>query len=720
VPVDAETGRVLRGSERELAPNMIIPGIDSERITLPEDRYSLIVERKLPLPTDNQVKSIWAALLEDLRENGTPPGWTLPIRSYVQKQWKRNKFLGHLAIWHYVEMRCRLSGGMFFFARHILRLRKLLRQVHGYQLCDYLERTLNQNLRYHFRWHRGSFKSTVVAYAAPIWVMGIDPRQSILLMQAGDKDIQKSLRRIRRTIETRAIVYATFPHLLPAKSPITKQNIAWGDDGLITIGKDMVNEHAIEGDYSLYGVSTMGSATGWHPSLAIGDDLHTIQNTKSALLVQRVKDFWEDCTGPAISTGSPVWLIDTPWTVDDLGSEIDAGRYGKYHCSIMPVKREIDGHTYYSIPTGDIKRQLERADELHLYRQDIGFDERIEEEKKEACGSYFRWMAQYMCEPVPPGEVHFAEDGWKTWTDEDGKAPWNHPSQPRIENVSEARAKWIETLYIFGAWDPAVAQQRQSDYTACVIFGLSSSGIIYILDYVYDKIPPRMNTEMIHQLFLPPSANMPRFWRDKWVWPTPESPVQAAIERCWRPDFIVTDKSVVEQSFRSGIDERQDRTGYVYPIWGTYTEKGRGKPDWILKCLDRYFADGRIRVRSPLVKPMYSEGGRTFDLSRKVQIEYNWFMRESTHDDFLDCLAKGSYYWGGAFRPKKKQEERRRTPAERMLEGFLRPATEKEVVPGLVEVGSPVPAGLNSSPMDRVLKDMIEWTRHYTRGLSVN
>jgi hypothetical protein len=417
-----------------------------------------------------------------------------------------------------------------------------------------------------------------------------------------------------------------------------------------------------------------------------------------------------------------VWFIDTPWTVDDLGSEIDEGKYGNYFSSIMPVKRELikgSGKFFYTLPSGKIRRQLERKDELHLFRGDRGFDEKIDAQKRDECGSYYRYMAQYMCEPIPPGEVHFAEDGWRTWTDQDGKAPWNHPSQPPIDNLKEARARWLTTLYKFAGWDPAVAEKRQSDFTACAVFGLATNGIIYVLDYVYDKLPPRLGIEMIHQLFLPPTPGMPRFWRDRWVWPTADDKRIADIDRCWRPEFVVTDKSVVEQTFRGGIEERQDKTGYPYPIRGTHTEKGRGKSNWILTCLDRYFADGRIRVRSPLLKAMHDAGGRTMDISRKVKVEYDWFMRDPTPDDFLDMCAKASYYWGSGFRPKVVQEIRPRTLAEQMLEGFLRPATAKEEVPGLVEEGSPVPWAFGQNESDTVMSDMERWTNHFYQSLGM-
>lgn len=373
---------------------------------------------------------IWDALVQDAKDCHVPQD--AAYKAVLKAVKKGGKWRPHL-IWHYAEQRVRQPGGLFWFIRHIIGWRKLLREVHDWYACSHLESSLNTAAKYFLAWHRSSYKS-VMLRAACLWAIGVSPRESVIYAQGRDEDIKESMGEILGTLEENKALLTLFPYLEPAVSPVTGRRRQWGIDGVRTEGHVKFGEEGFGRDYSLRGSSAEGATTGKHPTLTAIDDLLTLKNTRSINTMMPVKEFFEDLIGPSAQSDTPIWMIGTYYRVDDVYGDVKAGRHGEWHHTEMPIKRIVPKGSYgavedplepgqyviYNIPKDRVMKQLTFSQR----RGTCGFDAKNDLEYYKRM-RHVRYVAQMMLDPIPPGQQRFPGDGWITYPEEGSRAPWS-------------------------------------------------------------------------------------------------------------------------------------------------------------------------------------------------------------------------------------------------------------------------------------------------------
>lgn len=399
--------------------------LDPEPITPLGERKILCDEEDGGFTTNR----IWQSLLDDAKVSHVPQD--KQYRDVVNAVERGGKWRPHL-IWHYAEQRARQPGGLFWFTRNVIGWRKLLRHVHDWHCCSYLESSLNTAAKYFLAWFRSSFKS-VTLRAACIWAIGVVPTTSAIYAQGRDEDITESMGEILGTLEENHALLTLFPYLAPAVSPVTGRRRQWGIDGIRTLGHVKYGQEGFGRDYSLRGASAEGATTGKHPTLTAIDDLLTLKNTRSINTMMPVKEFFEDLIGPSAQADTPIWMIGTYYRVDDVYGDVKAGRHGEWHHTEMPIKRVVTKESplafqdplepgqfvQYMIPKQLVMAQLTPQQR----RGTCGFDPATDLEYYKRM-RHVRYTAQMLLDPIPPGQQRFPAGGWVTYPDEGSEAPW--------------------------------------------------------------------------------------------------------------------------------------------------------------------------------------------------------------------------------------------------------------------------------------------------------
>jgi len=91
-------------------------------------------------------------------------------------------------------------------------------------------------------------------------------------------------------------------------------------------------------------------------------------------------------------------------------------------------------------------------------------------------------MAEFQGEPVPSGERMFIRDerrhGYMIYKNESGLLMKYDP----VERRSVPYVQWIDSLYKYGGVDMADTEETSADFSAIVIWGIDSKGVLYVLD----------------------------------------------------------------------------------------------------------------------------------------------------------------------------------------------------------------------------------------------
>jgi len=212
---------------------------------------------------------------------------------------------------------------------------------------------------------RGLFKSTDTA-GFLMFVIGHFPHLSNLVIQARDKDAQKTHNFIAETIESNKGWKAAFPNVVPDKDrgwslngchvKKTHDIVQDGDKWKITpIPYDewvrtVTNNH--QRDPSFLCVSVVAGAIGMHPTgCLVMDDIHDSKNTESlAEMAATVSTVKSDIIPTMTSPGKkPLLLVAyTPWKEDDAYAVLENS--GLFRQLVTPAyivdddgKNEFDG-----------------------------------------------------------------------------------------------------------------------------------------------------------------------------------------------------------------------------------------------------------------------------------------------------------------------------------------------------------------------------------------
>lgn len=282
----------------------------------------------------------------------------------------------------------------------------------------------------------------------------------------------------------------------------------------------------------------------------------------------------------------------------------------------------------------------------------------------------------------------------------------------------EAKAVWVGGLNIYAVADIAVVADRRNDYTVIWVFGMDSKGRVWILDGIYDRIDTSMTLDAIFQLFTNPRGDSYKHWMDRPLTQEEASLPETAriLRECWQPEWIALENDVISETFRLAIEEREENWGVVLKYYPIKRISEASKPNRIMSALHSPFKYGKIRWPEILQKFSHEEK-RSVNIIDLVRLEYDGFLRKGVPDDGLDALKNGAPFFAKAFQPGHAgsivEEDR---PAPTMLEQLLGDhvsiATERDMIPGLLEPGMIMPRPIVE---DDVMIDFPEKPRQHRR-----
>jgi hypothetical protein len=596
-------------------------------------------------------------------------------------------------IWHQVERRARLPGGYYFVGRYILDYRYLYRPVHGRKFgyaCEALPGTTNQVF---LLCQRGIYKTVVMGYTTPICILGTRPWELIMVSAATSQATEEIIGAVRKSIDGNEKLMTLWPHLQPYYPGGRGKRERWRSDALMMAGyyDDRFSEfkQPARRESSLFGVAAEVSPTRLHPTVWLFDDLINSDNSESQPWLEMVMKFVREVMANVCQGQVPMGGSGTCWVGNDLAARINTGEVPDFHVIHLPImadgkpwepNAETKGRSY-TLPKVEVAKQLTPMERQKPY---TGFDDEVAARIKKRCTDY-EWACQYECNPEARKMKSFDIDNWKTFTSE-GSTPWCYLGGDPMQ----AYARWVESLHIFVVMDLAVTTARTSDWTAIWVVGVSKTGMVYVLDGVYDKMRPEFTYAAIAQLYVPPDDEVGEFhfWLPRPIWDgSPKTPF-GYLSTAWRPDFIAIEKGLLTESFEAGMGLREKQDGFCIN-WEKVAIQGQGKSkgkrDRIEKAIGLTWSRQLIRVREDLVKPsLYAPGG-VIDVTNALRKEYVGFDDESSDDDGMDALSIGArwyLYEGEEVAPLDDTDERkaaeRRFAAQLVAGAGLRLPSEEE------------------------------------------
>lgn len=203
---------------------------------------------------------------------------------------------------------------------------------------------------------------------------------------------------------------------------------------------------------------------------------------------------------------------------------------------------------------------------------ELFFPERLTREflenAKRAMGSYM-YANQYQNEIIPDGEQTFKKEWLKYYK------------------------HLPETKYTFAFIDPAISEQKSSDFTALVVVDTDPDGSWYVRNATRFKINP---TQMVELIF--------------------------RVNDQFKPLVIGFEDVSFQRAILHMLDQEMKRRQVTIPVTGIKPDRAKTKEMRILGLVPR-FEWGRIFLSQGL---------------NDLELEYSQFPRGS-HDDLLDALA---------------------------------------------------------------------------------
>ena len=272
----------------------------------------------------------------------------------------------------------------------------------------------------------GSAKSTYCSVLFPPWYLARHPEHSILAASHTTELAEKWGRRVRNLIQEYG------PEL---DIEVSEDNQA--------AGRWSIKQG---GEYYAAGVGV--GIAGFRADLAVIDDpVRSREDADSALIREKVWDWYKSDLSTRLKPGGRIVLIQTRWHEDDL-----AGRL------LLDMQKGGDRWEVLCLPAvatdGD---PLGRVGGEVLWDDSYGYGDFIRHEK--ATQSPRNWSALYQQAPAPEEGTQF-------------KAEWLRPY---------VKAPPLDTLAVYGGSDYAVTSDG-GDYTCHVVVGVDVSGRCYLLD----------------------------------------------------------------------------------------------------------------------------------------------------------------------------------------------------------------------------------------------
>ncbi len=485
------------------------------------------------------------------------------------------------AAWAYEDV-----TNLYHFARNTCGLDKLTPKPHA-DLCDFITNTGRYAGRLENKWKlillpRGTYKTTVASQAYPLWLLLRDPNTRILLDSETYAKSVVTLRSIKGLLSTNQRLKGIHNDLTLPVSPealaYTKQaKLTWNEDEIIIGSRTDFSKK--EPSIAVGGLDIV--RVGMHYDVVISDDLHSEKNVTTKEQIDKVISHIQLMTS-ILDPGATFIIIGTRWDDRDaygwIIDEIESlairqpGVYrGKtFDIMVYPWKWEtaIGKPPVYFAPT-------------------ILNEESIRNIKK--IYSPYLFSCQYMNDPIDQETAIFK----KEWIEKN------------FISATKANLLVSDGMAIFTSVDPAISENKDSDYSAIVTVGFTT------------PIDPEEGTVEFTRIILDVHYG---HWN-------PDQLVEEVISvyRKYRPSKIGFESVAAFDAYQSIFRERCRQRGINLPI-EFFKRDTRISKETRIGALASLFRNGTFFM---------VRGARGL---QEFLDEYKRFPK-GKHDDVLDALA---------------------------------------------------------------------------------
>lgn len=406
-------------------------------------------------------------------------------------------------------------------------------------------------------------KSEIGSRSFPAWHLGNYPKHEFIGCSYGSDLANGFSRKVRDMVKDPAY-YAVFPECQINKDSQSVEN--W----LTTEG----------GGYAAAGVGGPITGRGAHV-LVIDDPIKNRTDAESATNREAVWDWYTSTAYTRLAPGGGVLLILTRWHDDDL-----AGRLLR-----KMAEGEGDEWVVVEYPAEAVTDELFRkqGEALHPQRYDAEALARI----KRAVGPR-DWQALYQQNPTPDEGDYFNKDMFK-WYGAQDIPPYDE-------------------LNFYTAWDLAIGEREQNDYTVGVTVGVDKHDRTYVVDIQRGHWGP---LEIVDRML--------------------------TVYKTWRPAITGVERGHIEMTLRPFLDKRirEERLTSFY-----IEELNPGKRDKVARARS---IQGRMQQGLVFFR-------RHCNATAALQAEMMRFPN-GVHDDQVDSMAWIGQILSLMVRPREEKQK---------------------------------------------------------------
>ena len=372
-------------------------------------------------------------------------------------------------------MRRSAEKSLFGFSCDVLGYDRLDGKVHR-ELCAFLEDEGCRNKL--ILMPRGSFKSTIISMAYPLWRLVRNSNEHILLDSRGTNLAKRNLSVIKSHVATRRRFRELFGNWRPAKGG----DLRWNTEQVDVLPRTDLGR----GDPSLQAFGLDQSNVGFHFGRIICDDLHDEKNTRTDDQIAWVRTHLR-LLESVLDPGGELIVVGTRWADNDIyGGIIEEAERGEVAWSIL-------------------KRRAYNDDGSLLLPSVLSAAYLAQQQAKQTPAMF---SAQYLNDPLSGGRQMFSApyhffDGWYDL----------QASRLRVEGLYELRdadqGMWADPSFravelrnpnVYLLVDPAGSEEKRADETAIVAVAVTSDNRMWVMDAAGGRLSPSEAVRAIYRM----------------------------------------------------------------------------------------------------------------------------------------------------------------------------------------------------------------------------
>lgn len=337
----------------------------------------------------------------------------------------------------------------------------------------------------------GSGKSLLLSQVYPAWVLGHDPKKTIMTISGAEDLASGFLGTVMHIVEHSKPFRLAYPDVVPDK------NRGWSmGNGAFVKGARIAQPDA---SYNAFGLASK-ALTGKHAGLIILDDIHDSENSATKEQCSKVTDrYSSQIVGRAESTGARFLLAGRRWSVHDLYGTLE--KSGGWVVLRLPAERPQSELLYYDVyvpndlecvftdgfcqmPDGQMvysyegklpaKEPIQRANKMSRMRWPFGRDPMKQgffwPESPQKRMDYFEQKhmnpsitkAVYQCDPASVETAVFLEEDFGMLYSAPDEIELGRANSPTVD------AFCGQGQMVVQAWDTAFSATSTADHSVCI------------------------------------------------------------------------------------------------------------------------------------------------------------------------------------------------------------------------------------------------------------